>query len=141
MPTLGVEFMTRLIEQDGSTAKLQLWDTSGQARFRNIITTYYNSTQGILFVFDVCDPQSFADVKNWINDAEKVIDQRVVKILVGNKCDMQTERVVNKEEAENFANSQGMTYFETSAKDATNVEPFFKAFAGEIKSRFGQEYL
>jgi len=59
LPTIGVDFKIRTIEQDGSIIKLQMWDTAGQEKFKTIVSAYYKGAQGILFVFDVCDYKSF----------------------------------------------------------------------------------
>lgn len=89
LPTIGVDFKIRTIEQGGSIVKLQMWDTAGQEKFKTIVSAYYKGAQGILLVFDVTDPQSFVDVKNWMNEADKFSNSEVVKVLVGNKCDLQ----------------------------------------------------
>ena len=141
LPTIGVDFKIRTIEQGGSVVKLQMWDTAGQEKFKNIVSAYYKGAQGIMFVFDLCDPRSFKDIKSWMAEAERFSGERAVKILVGNKCDMGNERMVSREEAEMYAESEGMTYFETSAKTNANVENVFKNFSGEMKERFSKQYI
>lgn len=126
LPTIGVDFKIRTIENSGSVIKLQMWDTAGQEKFKTITAAYYKGSHGILLVFDVCDKRSFVDVANWLNEVEKFSSPDVVKILVGNKCDMQGEREVSREEGELFASSMDMKYFETSAKSNRNVENVFK---------------
>ena len=113
--------------------KLQMWDTAGQEKFKKIVSAYYKGAQGIMFVFDLCDRRSFADVKNWLAEAERFSHTKVVKLLVGNKSDLVGERVISREEAQQFAEGEGMSYFETSAKTNSNVENLFTTFAGEMK--------
>ena len=60
---------------------------------------------------------------------------------MGNKSDLVNERIVSREEAETYAESEGMTYFETSAKTNSNVENLFKTFSGEMKERFSKQYI
>ena len=101
--------------------KLQMWDTAGQEKFKTIVSAYYKGAQGIMFVFDLTDSRSFSEVKNWMAEAERFSNDKVVKILVGNKCDMEMERMVKREDAQQFADSEGMLYYETSAKTNHNV--------------------
>ena len=76
--------------------KLQMWDTAGQEKFKTIVSAYYKGAQGIIFVFDLCDRKSFQDVQGWMAEAEKFSNGKAIKILVGNKCDLQTERQVTR---------------------------------------------
>lgn len=82
-----------------------MWDTAGQEKFKTIVSAYYKGAQGIMFVFDLTDPKSFADVKNWMAEADRFSNDKVVKILVGNKSDMEKERMIRKEDAQQFAES------------------------------------
>lgn len=50
IPTIGVDFKTKVIEAEGKKLKLQLWDTAGQQRFRTITETYYNGASGVVIV-------------------------------------------------------------------------------------------
>lgn len=73
-----------------------MWDTAGQEKFKTIVAAYYKGAQGILLVFDICDPKSFQDVKNWLSEADSHSNRETVKFLVGNKCDMESERRVSR---------------------------------------------
>ena len=121
--------------------KLQMWDTAGQEKFKTIVSAYYKGAQGIMFVFDLTDSRSFAEIKNWMAEAERFSSSKVVKILVGNKNDMEMERMVKREEAQQFADSEGMLYYETSAKTNHNVEPLFKDFSGQMKQTYAKPYI
>lgn len=103
LPTIGVDFKIRTILNEGSLVKLQMWDTAGQEKFRNITTAYYKGSQGVLLVYDICDRKSFDDAKSWLNEIEKYANPNIVKILVGNKADMNRSRTVSQEEAMTYA--------------------------------------
>ena len=118
-----------------------MWDTAGQEKFKNIVSAYYKGAQGILLVFDVCDPRSFQDVKNWLSEVDNHSNRPTVKFLVGNKCDLQSERRVTKEQAQRFAQNEGMCYYEASAKTKYNVDTLFKAFAEQMKEKNAQQYI
>merc|ERR1712023_164091 len=92
--TIGVDFKIRTIELDGKTVKLQIWDTAGQERFRTITSSYYRGAHGIIIVYDVTDKESFQNVKHWLQEIEKYANDGVVMLLVGNKSDLQSKKVV-----------------------------------------------
>jgi len=135
--TIGVDFKIRTIELDGKTIKLQIWDTAGQERFRTITSSYYRGAHGIIVVYDVTDQVTFNNVKQWLQEIDRYASESVNKLLVGNKCDMTTKKVVDTQAAEEFAKSKNIPFLETSAKNSTNVETAFLTMAREIKQRMG----
>jgi len=135
--TIGVDFKIRTIELDGKTIKLQIWDTAGQERFRTITSSYYRGAHGIIVVYDVTDQESFNNVKQWLQEIDRYACETVNKLLVGNKCDLTTKKVVDYTTAKEYADTLGIPFLETSAKNATNVETAFMTMAAEIKNRVG----
>lgn len=133
--TIGVDFKIRTVELDGKVIKLQIWDTAGQERFRTITSSYYRGAHGIIVVYDVTDQDSFNNVKQWLNEIDRYASETVQKLLVGNKCDMVSKKVVEFETAKQFADSLNITFLETSAKNAQNVEQAFLTMAAQIKAR------
>jgi len=121
--TIGVDFKIRTIEVDGKKIKLQIWDTAGQERFRTITATYYRGAHGVIVVYDVTDPQTFISIKKWLTEIQTHCDE-VPRVLVGNKLDS-PNRVVTEPDAQQFASTQKIKYFETSAKDGLGVEEMF----------------
>ena len=113
MNSIGVDFKLKNIEIDGKKIKLQIWDTAGEERFRTITTSYYKGAHAILIVFDITEKDSFDHVKNWVADIDKFAKQGVLRILVGNKCDLEKQRNVSKEEANELAEKLGIKYIET----------------------------
>lgn len=137
--TIGVDFKIRTIELEGKTVKLQIWDTAGQERFRTITSSYYRGAHGIIIVYDVTDQESFDNVKQWLHEIDRYATDDVNKLLVGNKSDLTSKKVVTYEAAKEFADSVGMEFLETSAKNATNVEKAFMAMATQIKERMANQ--
>lgn len=133
--TIGLDLKVRTVDIDGKRVKLQIWDTAGQERFRAITTAYYRSAMGILVVYDVTDERSFNNVRNWVRNTEQFAAEDVVRILVGNKCDMADKRAVPRERAEALAAEYGMAFVETSAKAGIRVDEAFMRIAREIKQR------
>ncbi|CAJ1348552.1 unnamed protein product [Effrenium voratum] len=137
--TIGVDFKIRTLDQDSKTIKLQIWDTAGQERFRTITSSYYRGAHGIIVVYDVTDKESFNNVKHWVQEIDKYAADGVNKLLVGNKCDLSSKKVVSYDEAKELADSFGIQFMETSAKNAHNVEQAFQTMAREIKQRVASQ--
>lgn len=111
------------------------WDTAGQERFRTITSSYYRGAHGIIIVYDVTDQDSFNNVKTWLHEIDRYANENVVKLLVGNKADLTAKKVVSYETAKEFADSLGIEFVETSAKNSTNVETAFMTMAREIMQK------
>ncbi|KAK9095859.1 hypothetical protein Sjap_021356 [Stephania japonica] len=137
--TIGVDFKIRTVEKDGKTIKLQIWDTAGQERFRTITSSYYRGAHGIIIVYDVTEMESFNNVKQWLSEVDRYASDNVCKLLVGNKCDLVDQKVVDTEVAKAFADELGIPFLETSAKESINVEQAFLIMSGEIKNRMGNQ--
>ncbi|KAK7595412.1 hypothetical protein V9T40_013237 [Parthenolecanium corni] len=114
-----------------------VWDTAGQERFRTITSSYYRGAHGIIIVYDCTDLESFNDLKQWLEEIDRYACENVNKLLVGNKCDQVTRKVVDYTTAKEYADQLGIPFLETSAKNATNVEQAFMTMASEIKNRVG----
>jgi len=84
-------------------------------------------------VYDVTDHESFNNVKQWLSEIDRYGCENVNKLLVGNKNDLTSKKVVSTEVAQGFAEKTGITFLETSAKNSTNVEAAFMTMASEIK--------
>jgi len=135
--TIGVDFKIRTIELEGKTVKLQIWDTAGQERFRTITSSYYRGAHGIIVVYDVTDNDTFTNVKQWLQEIDRYASEGVNKLLVGNKSDLTSKKVVEYGVAKEFADQLSIPFLKTSAKNATNVEQAFLTMAKQIKDRMG----
>mmetsp|Transcript_26376 Transcript_26376/g.81161 ORF Transcript_26376/g.81161 Transcript_26376/m.81161 type:complete len:205 (-) Transcript_26376:311-925(-) len=129
--TIGVDFRFRTVKVDGKTVKLQIWDTAGQERFRTITSAYYRGADGIIMVYDVTSQESFDHVADWLTEVNRYASEGTCKLLVGNKSDMD-DKIVNTDTAKEYADSLGIPFLETSAKNATNVEEAFLTMAQEL---------
>ena len=125
MSSIGVDFKTKQIELDDHSIKMQIWDTAGHEKFRTITTSYYKSAQAIIILYDITQKSSFDHIRNWITEIDKFGKQGVLKVIVGNKLDLENNRKIKKEDAENLALKYGVKLWEVSAKDNTNIEEMF----------------
>lgn len=132
VPTIGVDFKIKTMTIDSKNVKLQIWDTAGQERFKNITASYYRGAHGILVVYDITDMESFKNINNWLIEIEKNANKNVYKILIGNKCDLEEKRTVSTQQGKELAETYGMKFIETSAKNNTNVNEAFELLGREI---------
>ncbi|NXV37131.1 RAB13 protein, partial [Rissa tridactyla] len=75
-------------------------DTAGQERFKTITTAYYRGAVGIILVYDITDKKSFENIQNWMKSIKENASAGVERLLIGNKCDMEGKRKVQRDEAE-----------------------------------------
>ncbi|EIN08002.1 ras-domain-containing protein [Punctularia strigosozonata HHB-11173 SS5] len=130
--TIGVEFATRSINVDGKTVKAQIWDTAGQERYRAITSAYYRGAVGALLVYDIAKHATYVNVTRWLKELRDHADSNIVIMLVGNKSDLKHLRAVPTEEAKTFSTENGLSFIETSALDASNVESAFQTILTDI---------
>ena len=126
MSSIGVDFKTKKIDLDDRLIKMQIWDTAGHEKIRTITTSYYKSAHAIIILYDITQKTSFDHIKNWITEIDKFGKQGVLKVIVGNKLDLENNRKIKKEDAENLALKYGVKLWEVSAKDNTNIEEMFQ---------------
>ena len=138
VPTIGVDFKVKTLEIDNKQIKMQIWDTDGQERFRNVISSYFRGSHGIFLIYDITNRDSFKNLENWLIEIEKNASQNVLKILIGNKSDLVDDREIKTEEGQAFANRNGMKFIETSAKMNTNVNEAFETLA-KLMMEFSSE--
>lgn len=133
--TIGVEFGAKNIKVRKNLIKLQIWDTAGQESFRSIARSYYRGAVGVILVFDITNKDSFLNVYRWLSEIKEQGSSHACIVLVGNKTDLSDKRVVNTEEAKDFADNQNLKYFETSALNGDNVETVFVDTSEEILAK------
>ncbi|XP_013117187.1 ras-related protein Rab-43 [Stomoxys calcitrans] len=135
--TIGVDFSMKTISLEGKLVKLQIWDTAGQERFRTITQSYYRSANGIIIVYDITSRNSFANIQKWIEEVRRYTTSDVMLIIVGNKSDLDNEREVEFEEAQQMCQyiPEVLFLLETSAKENRNIDDAFVALATELKKR------
>ncbi|CAN6692810.1 unnamed protein product [Malus baccata var. baccata] len=114
--TIGVEFATRTLQVEGKTVKAQIWDTAGQERYRAITSAYYRGAVGALLVYDITKRPTFENVQRWLR----------------NKSDLINLRAVSEDDGQSLAEREGLSFLETSALEATNVEKAFQTILTEI---------
>ena len=117
------KFTKKMKMDDGNEMKMLIWDTAGQERFRSITTSTIKNAQGIVLVFDLTQKDTFDNLGRWIEEIKN--NSNKTTVLLGNKCDLLDNIVVTDNEAKNFAYSNQMEYYSTSAKENININEVF----------------
>ncbi|KAL1545805.1 Ras-related protein RABC2a [Salvia divinorum] len=133
-PTVGVDFKIKFLNVGGKKLKLTIWDTAGQERFRTLTSSYYRGAHGIILVYDVTRRDTFTNLSDvWAKELELYsTNEDCLKMLVGNKVDRESERVVSREEGMSLAKELGCLFLECSARIRENVEQCFSELALKI---------
>ncbi|KAJ3434449.1 small gtp binding protein rab8 [Anaeramoeba flamelloides] len=135
LPTIGIDFKVRTLIFQEKRVRIQVWDTAGQEKFKNITSAYYRGAQGIILTYSVSNRKSYEHVDYWIKNIENCSDCEIETILVANKTDLEKQREVSKEEGLKLANKYSIPYIETSAKSGKNVEEAFLKLAKKVLSK------
>lgn len=159
-PTIGAAFLTQKCNLPHRTIKFEIWDTAGQERFASLAPMYYRNAQSALVVYDLTKPSSLVKARHWVAELQRQASPGIVIALVGNKLDLTDEesseantsnereehtgtevgegdvvgdaRKISTKEGRDYAEEEGLLFFETSAKSGVNVQEVFTAIANAI---------
>lgn len=111
-----------------TTARLAIWDTAGQERFHSLGPIYYRDADGAVLVYDITDADSFHRVQAWVKELRRMVgDESDISVaVVGNKTDLESERVLLQKHVEDYVASVGGTHYQASAKTGNNVHRVFE---------------
>ena len=137
--TVGVEFGAKKFDIEGKSVKAQIWDTAGQERYKSITTTYYKGAKGALIVYDITRKETFDSVDRWISELLNSGDKNMTMLLIGNKCDLDNQRQVTKEQGEEKAKAFKVAFLETSASSGENLDVAFETIMKEVYSKCKNE--
>ncbi len=126
IPTVGVNILKEQIQVGDKAVNLMLWDIAGQPQFYLLHKVYYNGANGVILMFDLTNSPSFTNINNWYNELIKYGLDTVPIIMCGNKSDLKGDRKIIEPMAHSKMEQLGIpAYFETSAKEGTNVKEAF----------------
>lgn len=129
--------------QQQQQAHLSIWDTAGQERFHSLGPIYYRDADGAVLVYDITDGESFVRVQSWVKELRKMVGDEtdISIIIVGNKMDLESERVVREDEVEAYTRSVGARHYKASAKTGWNVESIFVGLTTRMIEQRQQQQL
>lgn len=130
--TIGASFLTKTIFQNRCAIKYEIWDTAGQERYYSLIPMYYRGAQVALIVYDVSSVESFESAKKWIEELKYDKPQDFLKVLVANKMDLCDDAAITSETGKEYAQKEGLMFYETSAKTGLNIQKMFSEIAESL---------
>ncbi|XP_076302391.1 LOW QUALITY PROTEIN: ras-related protein Rab-3-like [Lasioglossum baleicum] len=136
--TVGIDFKVKTVFRHDKRVKLQIWDTAGQERYRTITTAYYRGAMGFILMYDITNEESFNSVQDWVTQIKTYSCDNAQVILVGNKCDMEDERVITTERGKQLADQLGVQFFEASAKENINIKTVFEQLVDIICDKMSE---
>ena len=140
MATIGVEYKNKVINTPKYKVNLNIWDTAGQERFKSITKSFFNNTNGVVFVYDITSKTSFEGAKNWMKDSEPY--GKFEFVLCGNKVDLEKKREVKNDQLKEFGLKKKIPVFETSAKTGVKLNEVFQKLIDLIlKDRTDEEII
>jgi len=125
--TVGMDLRIKVLDLDGKVLKVQIWDTAGQERYRATTKAFHRGANGVVFVYDITNLESFMNLRDWITEFDKSTStsEAVPKVVIGNKVDLDSKRAVEYSDAKEFCDFWEIPYFETSAKTGSGVMQAF----------------
>ena len=140
-PTTNVKCSTKAINFNEKNIKLDLWDTAGQENCRNLSKILYGYSHLIVLVYAVDDKKSFENIQSWVEDVKNNTNGNPKFLLVGNKCDLEEERQVSREEAQKYAEDNGIKFFEVSAKTGKGINEMFQYIISKLLNDMEKEEI
>lgn len=133
LSTIGVEFKSKEIHINNNTcARLKIWDTCGQEKFRAITRQYFKNSEGVFVVFDLTNKETIKKLDIWMKDIKDNIDNDYFIFLIGNKSDVKERDLTIAEEAKQFAINKKINYYEVSAKTGSGIYNIFEKMANKL---------
>ncbi len=131
--TIGLDYRLKKIKlNNGEETNIQIWDTAGTERYKSLTKNYFRGSNGIIIVYSITDKKSFEDISNWIEQIREEIKDDIIIYLVGNKCDLNNNRVVSYEEGKKISENFHVNFYECSAKTGEGINPLFNDLINQI---------
>ena len=138
--TLGIEFANKHLIYNNTDYLIQIWDTAGQENFRSVTRAYYKASAVAMVVYDITKEETFEHIQAWLKDCKELAPRTVLLVLVGNKSDLEDQRVITKERGEYLAKENNMMFFETSALNGNGIEEAFKKSIEAVDQKIRSGY-
>ncbi|XP_013768415.1 ras-related protein Rab-7a-like [Pundamilia nyererei] len=140
--TIGADFMTKEVMVGDQVVVLQIWDTAGQERYQSLNAAFYRGADCCVLVFDLTAQKTFKSLDNWKEEflfqASPRNPENFPFVVLGNKIDLENREVTTKRAQAWCQSKNNIPYFETSAKDATNLEQAFQTIASNTLKQVSQ---
>jgi small GTP-binding protein len=140
--TIGAEYISKDLFFNDQKLTLNIWDTSGQERYRSLSKIYFKNSHIIILVYDITSKESFNDIINfWYNYVTENLGNNLIFAIVANKSDLYLNEQVSHEEGENYAKKINAFYFETSAKNNEGINEMFSLVGKTFLDNYNKQII
>ena len=122
LPTVGAAYYSKIFTTDSFKLELRIWDTAGQETYHSLTPIYFRDSSIAFVVFDITNRKSFLSLRNWISLVREYGRKGIITICVGNKLDLQTERVIEFQELSELCQELNAYAIETSAFTGSGID-------------------
>jgi len=143
MSTNGATFTTNKKEFKDSNGRsklisFEMWDTAGQEKYRSLAKMFFKEASVALIIYDITSLKSFEEINNyWMKLVRENAPKNIIMYIIGNKADLIAKEVVKEEVAREYAKSEKVNFYLTSAKDRTGIDELFN----EIGNLYLNEFI
>ena len=142
LATIGFDTKQKTkILSNGEKLKVFFYDTSGQEKYNSLSFNYIKNSHGVLLMYDISKKESFLKIEDWLKSIFEHKNKDFPVLLLGNKCDLEEEREVTKEEGNQLAKEHNLNFYETSNKDNINIDKAISELVEMIYKSLGKEFI
>jgi small GTP-binding protein len=132
--SIGVDIMSKTINIEEKVARLVIWDIASQEKFKRFRSSFYQQVSGVLLVFDLTRPETLESAGDWIREVKEHAESIEI-VLIGNKCDLVTQRQITRDDVQKWIDRFACHYIETSALTGAGVEEAFQELTSRIAAK------
>ncbi|XP_030815920.1 intraflagellar transport protein 27 homolog [Camarhynchus parvulus] len=130
--TAGIELLVKAVSvpETSDSVEFFIFDSAGKDLFSEMLEKLWEQPNVVCLVYDVTNEQSFNSCNKWLEKLRaQAVGMHIPGVLVGNKTDLADRRVVQQEQAQEWAEKHGLEYCEMSVKEMKNFEAPFHILA------------
>ena len=135
--TLAGSFSSKNVFYDKVNKKIkyEIWDTAGQEKYRALNKMFYQDASVAILVLDITRKDTFEAIKNyWYSEVKENSPKNIVIAIAANKSDLYEYEEIGNEELQEYANSIGAIYKQTSALQSSGINDLFDNIGYKILS-------
>ena len=117
VPSITSNFIKKYIEIDSKKYLINIWDTAGQEKYKQLAKLFFHGTDIVILVYDISSKETFNSLDFWYNETKENINNNFIYGIVGNKKDLYLKEEVPEKEGRKYADSKGAKFALVSAKD------------------------
>jgi Ras-related protein Rab-8A len=135
----GISLKTNIIDINNKKIKVQLWAINGKAL--TLTSSFYRGARGLMLVYDITNLESFEAIRQHLKNIRKAADPKIPIVLIGNKMDLEDQRVITTQDGQELAAKYAIDFIETSIALNTHTKTSVDKFIMDIYNKLGDKLL